>query len=93
MTAKPLFNLGQISFTPAALEVLAQGKANAFQLLLRHSTGDWGELSAHDRRENEIAVKEGYRVWSSYPLQGGGKIWVITEADRSSTTFLLPDDY
>ena len=60
----------------------------------RHVTGDWGELSEEDRRENELSVKEGFRILSAYKLpRTGVKLWIITEADRSATTLLLPDEY
>jgi hypothetical protein len=63
-----------------------------FELLARHATGDWGELCAFDRRQNEAALREGYRVFSSYDVQAG-TVWIITEADRSITTILLPQEY
>jgi len=63
-----------------------------FELLARHATGDWGETCAFDRRQNEIALREGYRVLSSYDVLAG-RVWVITEADRSITTILLPEEY
>lgn len=64
------------------------------ELLRRHLSGDWGELDAHDRRENERSLKHGFRVLSSYPVgEDGQKVWVITEADRSSTCLLLPSEY
>ena len=62
-------------------------------LLARHQSGDWGELSAHNRRENEPSIREGLRVLSNYPLPNGSRVWVITESDRSSTCLLLPDEY
>jgi hypothetical protein len=62
-------------------------------LLLRHLNGDWGDLSPEDRAENELSVREGYRVLSSYLLSTGQKIWLITEASRELTTFLRPDQY
>jgi len=55
--------------------------------------GDWGELDEHDRKENEFSLKSGFRILSSYALSNGAKIWVITEADRSSTCLLLPSEY
>ena len=62
--------------------------------LLRHVQGDWGkELDAHDRRENEFSLQHGFRLLSAYKLSDSTKFWVITEADRSATTFLLPDEY
>jgi hypothetical protein len=63
-----------------------------FDYLARHATGDWGELCAFDRRQNEIALREGLRVLSSYEVPAG-RVWIITEADRSVTTILLPEEY
>ena len=65
---------------------------DAFAYLARHATGDWGDLCAFDRRQNEIALRDGYRVLSSYPV-GGERVWIITETDRSITTILLPEEY
>ena len=78
--------------TPGALRALSEAGTDPLRLLARHVSGDWGELDAHDRRENERSLKNGWRIISSYPL-GDGKVWVITEADRSSTTILLPSEY
>ena len=61
--------------------------------LARHANGDWGELSESDREANEYALKHGLRVLSAYTLSSGEKIWIITEADRSRTTILLPSEY
>jgi hypothetical protein len=61
--------------------------------LRRHNGGDWGELGEHDTRENEISLQHGFRLLSAYTLRSGVKIWIITEADRSSTTILLPCEY
>jgi hypothetical protein len=66
---------------------------NPAALLKRHVTGDWGELDEEDRRENELSVANGFRLLSSYILSSGAKIWIITEADRSVTTLLLPSEY
>jgi hypothetical protein len=90
----PLFSLGQIVFTPGALSALGGEGIGAEGLLERHVTGDWGDLSEDDKRENELSVTEGFRILSAYTLTRTGiKIWVITEADRSATTLLLPDEY
>jgi hypothetical protein len=59
----------------------------------RHAAGDWGDVPPEDARENEHALRRGFRVMSSYPLSGGVRVWVITEADRSSTCILLPAEY
>ena len=62
------------------------------EIIRRHSKGDWGDLSEEDKKENDLSVKEGFRILSSYRIRGK-KIWVITEADRSVTTLLFPDEY
>lgn len=62
--------------------------------LARHARGDWGELDEFDRRQNNLAVQEGYRLLSAYTVdEAGTRIWIITEADRSVTTILLPEEY
>jgi hypothetical protein len=87
------FPLGQIVGTPGALEALEEAGENPAALLKRHVTGDWGELDGHDRLENERSLADGYRVLSAYILTTGVKLWIITEADRSVTTLLLPSEY
>jgi hypothetical protein len=88
------FELGRVVATPGALEVLEEHGTDALTLLRRHAAGDWGELDAHDRRENARSLKHGFRVLSSYPVgEAGEKVWIITEADRSSTCLLLPSEY
>lgn len=85
------FPLGVVVITTAAHEVLSGPQVT--HLLLRHVAGDWGDLlDEHDRRENERALEEGNRLLSAYQV-GNRKVWVITEADRSSTTVLFPEDY
>ncbi len=86
------FPLGRILATPGALETLRESGEDSLRFLARHASGDWGELDAHDRRENELALEHGRRLLSSYPV-GEGRVWVITEADRSATTLLLPSEY
>jgi hypothetical protein len=61
--------------------------------LVRHIAGDWGELDEHDVRENELSLLHGWRILSCYRLSDGTKMWIITEADRSVTTVLLPEEY
>lgn len=87
------FRLGRILATPAAVEVLADAKVSIVDLLCRHVRGDWGDLSEADHQRNERSVEAGARLLSSYVLPGGQTVWVITEADRGSTTFLLPGNY
>jgi hypothetical protein len=84
--------LGRVLATPGALELLAEAREHPFEYLARHATGDWGELCRYDCRQNEIALRDGYRVLSSYQI-GEGRVWIITEADRTITTILLPQEY
>jgi len=90
---KPRFALGQVVATPGALDALQAAGQTAMELLQRHVVLDPGELDEEDQQTNEEAVTNGDRVLSSYLLRDGTKIWVITEADRSSTCVLLPDEY
>jgi hypothetical protein len=92
-TGNILFRPGQIVATPGAIEAINASGDSPFGLLTRHLTGDWGELDDHDRRENELSVVHGWRILSCYRLCSGNRIWLITEADRSATTFLLPEEY
>lgn len=86
-----LFLLGAVGATPGALaELSAEVRLAA---LARHASGDWGDAGAEDWAENELALKEGFRLFSAYHAPDGVKFWVITEADRSSTTILLPSEY
>ena len=91
MTA--LFPLGQIVATPGAVESLAESGQEAAFFLDRHVRGDYGEIDSEDRQLNDAAVQDGSRVLSAYRTLKGTKLWVITEADRSSTCVLLPDEY
>jgi hypothetical protein len=84
--------LGRVVATPGALKLLSETGKDPFGYITRHAAGDWGNLCAFDRRQNEIALREGYRVLSSYDVLED-RVWVITEADRSVTTILLPEEY
>lgn len=86
------FPLGLVVATPGALKLLEEAGKDPLYYLSRHRSGDWGELDPHDRRENERSLKHGWRLFSSYPV-GDEKVWIITEADRSYTTILLPSEY
>ncbi len=90
---KPRFELGQVVATPGALDALQAAGQTAMELLQRHIVLDQGELDEEDQQANEEAVANGERILSSYLLRDGTKLWVITEADRSSTCLLLPDEY
>ena len=87
------FALGQTFITPGAEEALQSAGQTATEFLRRHMSGDWGELSDEDVRENEFSLKEGLRLLSAYQTGKGQKLWIITEADRSATTILLPSEY
>jgi hypothetical protein len=87
------FALGRLVATPGAMAAMIGSGDNPADYLARHLSGDWGELSPHDVAENEYAVSRELRIFSSYRLTDGTTIWVITEADRSSTTILLPEEY
>lgn len=63
------------------------------EFLSRHVRGDWGDLPKEDKDENLLSVEKGFRLLSSYRTTAGDKLWVITEADRSHTTLLLPEEY
>ncbi len=90
----PLFALGRVVATPGALSALEEAGVEALGLLRRHAAGDWGEVPACDAKENDRSLKQGLRVLSSYPVdKSDGKVWIITEADRSSTCLLLPSEY
>ena len=89
----PLFRLGQVVATPGVLEALEKAGQTPAEFLDRHVRGDWGEVDAEDRQANEEALKDGSRVLSAYTTKAGERVWVITEADRSSTCLLLPDEY
>ena len=87
------FEPGEITATPGALDAFVEAGESPLDYLLRHLSGDWGDLDEEDKQENERAVKDGFRILSSYVLASSVKVWVITEADRSATTLLLPDEY
>jgi hypothetical protein len=88
-----LFPLGHVVMTPGAAAL----GVNFSPLLARHAKGDWGDLDDFDTRQNNTAVKEGYRILSAYEVTAENgeteRIWIITEADRSATTILLPSEY
>lgn len=87
------FPPGQIVATPGALLALQEAGETPAVLLRRHLVGDWGEVDEHDAQENERSLQDGCRLLSAYTLSTGTRLWIITEADRSSTTLLLPSEY
>lgn len=93
-TAKaPLFDLGTVVATPGALTALAPYPGLLAGIVARHSHGDWGEVDAHDRQANDEALAHGERLLSAYRTPANETVWVVTEADRSSTCVLLPEEY
>lgn len=86
------FDLGKLVATPGALEVLRAAGVNVFFIVSRHQSGDWGDLGRDDKRANDDAIVHGGRILSCYVV-GGEKLYVITEADRSSTCVLRANEY
>ena len=87
-----LFALGQIVATAGAIDLMKAQGIDPFGLLYRHATGDWGDLDDEDKEENDLSVQKGFRILSAYGRERN-RLWIITEADRSVTTILLPVDY
>ena len=93
VSSTPLFPLGRVVATPGALAALTAAGELPHRYLARHVRGDWGEIPEEDRKENELSLREGFRILSAYRTHLGVRLWVITEADRSSTCVLLPEEY
>jgi len=96
MSTEGLFTLGQVVSTQGAADLMLSTNITVFQLTDRHITGDWGELSLEDAAANEDALRLGHggRILSVYEIGDNQSIvWVITEADRSVTTIMLPSEY
>ena len=91
--ALPRFRPGRLFATPASLDVLERAGVPVIYLLMRHICGDWGDLDDADRQQNELALASGARLLSSYAIRNEGDVWIITEANRLSTTVLLPQEY
>jgi len=93
LSITPLFCSGRIVATPGALALLERAQNSPSEFLSRHLRGDWGDLCQEDKAENELSLKHGFRLLSSYPVTETHTLWIITEADRSVTTLLLPSEY
>jgi len=93
------FSLGSIVATPGVIETVPEYRL--FECLTLHKNGDWGKVCAEDAANNNLSTHNGYRILSAYPIDptspckgyGENCLWIITEADRSATTFLLPEEY
>src|ERR1700730_14278680 len=92
-TKPPLFDLGQLVATPGALAALEKTGQSPMEFLSRHVTGDWGDIPEEDCKENQYSLEHGFLLLSRYRTTADQGIWVITEANRSHTTLLLPDEY
>ena len=90
---KPKFPLGRLAITPGAINALQESGQLPIDFLSRHASGDWGEVSKEDQQENEFSIQNGFRILSAYRTKQGERLWIITEADRSVTTLLLPSEY
>lgn len=88
-----LFPLGSVFMTVGARESLSDSSQEPIEFLARHQRGDWGDICKDDADESDFSLKNGFRILSAYKTNGGEKLWIITEADRSATTILLPSEY
>jgi len=93
ISKSPLFPLGQVVAAPGALAALEKAGQQPQEFLSRHVLGDWGDLCNEDHNENQLNLKHGFRLLSSYRTLADVKLYVITEADRAVTTILLPEEY
>jgi hypothetical protein len=93
ISKQPAFELGQIVATPGALAAIKKAGQQPGEFLTRHINRDWGDLDEEDRKENEYSLEHGFRLLSAYKTNAGDRLWIITEADRSVTTLLLPEEY
>ena len=90
------FQMGKLVWTRGVNDRIAEDTAFAKLVIAsmkRHAAGDWGDVSQGDKTENELSLKEGFRLLSAYETEGMPRIWIITEADRSATTVLFPEEY
>jgi hypothetical protein len=90
---KPLFELGQLVATFGALAALEKTGQTPMEFLSRHVTGDWGDIPEEDKKENQFSLEKGFRLMSSYRTTANAVVWVISEANRSHTTLLPPEEY
>ncbi len=90
---KVLFPLGQTVMTIGAKDALEESNQQPFEFIKLHQSGDWGIVGKEDAQENDFSLKNGFRLLSAYRTANGEKLWIITEADRSITTILLPSEY
>ena len=87
------FELGRVVATSGAFSAFEKAAQLPAAFLDRHVNGDWGEVPDADKQENELSVEQGFRILSAYTTSAGDKIWILTEADRSATILMLPEEY
>ena len=87
------FCLGKLVATPGALAAITESGQHPWDFVVRHMAGDWGEVDREDKAANDQSLEDGSRLLSAYRTAKGQKLWIITEADRSATTILLPEEY
>ena len=95
---RPLFPLGRVVMMTNLQAMLQEANPECWEaeltgLVSRHASGDWGDLDEEDKLQNDLAVDRGFRIFSAYETGSGVKMWIISEADHSVTTLLLPEDY
>jgi hypothetical protein len=87
------FPFGRVVATPGALRALEKAEQHPAEFLDRHGNGDWGDVTDADKQANALAIEQGSRILSAYTTSAGDPLWILTEADRSATTILLPEEY
>lgn len=92
-SAKPMSEHGALIISPGVDALMKAERLDPFHYFGRHILGNWGDICDEDRQLNEDALIFGYRLMSVYDIEPGLKLWIITEADRSATTILLPEEY
>ena len=93
ISKQPAFELGQLVVTPGALAALKKAGQQPGEFLMRHVNREWGDLDEEGRKENDYCLEHGFRLLGAYKTNAGDRLWIITEADRSVTTLLLPEEY
>jgi hypothetical protein len=93
ISKQPAFELGQLVVTPGALAALKKAGQQPGEFLMRHVNCEWGDLDEEGRKENDYCLEHGFRLLGAYKTNAGDRLWIITEADRSVTTLLLPEEY
>jgi hypothetical protein len=88
-----MVEVGLVDVTPGAQAALEEAGQTADEFIMRHANGDWGEIGTGVLKDNQVSLKEGFRIFSAYYLKTGVKIQIFTEEDRSLTKILLPEEF